>query len=322
MFTEISTSTSDAVGHLQDQEQRVLQLAAVPALARDQHPGGHDLLAEHPAHHVDLVHRGVGDGHLLLVEGRHARRCGARSASSAARRSHRCRAPASAPGTPRRTGACSRPGPAGCRAPTSASTIRRQASCVVASGFSQNTGLPAAIDARTYCSWVGPHEQTTTASTAGIGDQLLTGGVHRGADTGRHRGGGLGVDVGDGGDLHPGQHRGHPPDVVLTDHAGPDDSYPDVSCVRPSRCPCEIRYCRVRAAIGAGTSNSHRIHVLLDDHEGVRCPAPSRAATTDGMSGMPAGGSQLAPIATACPKARSSARALATIAGSICLMCR
>src|SRR5690349_14481027 len=45
--------------------------------------------------------------------------------------------------------------------------MRRQASWVVASGFSQKTGLPAAIDASTYCSWDGPHEQTTTASTAG-----------------------------------------------------------------------------------------------------------------------------------------------------------
>ena len=34
----------------------------------------------------------------------------------------------------------------------------RQASSVVASGFSQKTGLPAAIAARTYASWVGPHE--------------------------------------------------------------------------------------------------------------------------------------------------------------------
>jgi hypothetical protein len=34
-------------------------------------------------------------------------------------------------------------------AATSASTIRRQASWVVASGFSQNTGLPAAMQAST-----------------------------------------------------------------------------------------------------------------------------------------------------------------------------
>src|SRR5664279_4514435 len=43
--------------------------------------------------------------------------------------------------------------------------IRRQASCVVASGFSQKTGLPAATAASTYSSCVGPHEQTSTAST-------------------------------------------------------------------------------------------------------------------------------------------------------------
>src|SRR5882724_6026849 len=50
---------------------------------------------------------------------------------------------------------------------TSASTTRSAASWVVASGFSQKTGLPAAMDASTYCSWVGPQEQTTTASTVG-----------------------------------------------------------------------------------------------------------------------------------------------------------
>ena len=49
----------------------------------------------------------------------------------------------------------------------SASMMLRQACVVVASGFSQNTGLPAAIAASTYSSWVGPHEQTMTASTAG-----------------------------------------------------------------------------------------------------------------------------------------------------------
>src|SRR4051794_18403885 len=50
-------------------------------------------------------------------------------------------------------------------APTSASMMRWQACVVVASGFSQKTGLPAAIDARTNSSWVGPQEQTITAST-------------------------------------------------------------------------------------------------------------------------------------------------------------
>jgi len=55
-----------------------------------------------------------------------------------------------------------------CRLPvaTSASRIRWHASRVVASGFSQNTCLPAAMEARTYSSCVGPHEATTTASTS------------------------------------------------------------------------------------------------------------------------------------------------------------
>ena len=52
-------------------------------------------------------------------------------------------------------------------AATSASRIRSQASRVVASGFSQNTCLPAAIPASTYSSWVGPQEATMIASTPG-----------------------------------------------------------------------------------------------------------------------------------------------------------
>ena len=56
-----------------------------------------------------------------------------------------------------------------CRFPlaTSASRIRSHASRVVASGFSQNTCLPAAMEASTYSSCVGPHEATTIASTSG-----------------------------------------------------------------------------------------------------------------------------------------------------------
>ena len=44
--------------------------------------------------------------------------------------------------------------------------MRSHASRVVASGFSQNTCLPASMQASTYSSWVGPHEATTTASTS------------------------------------------------------------------------------------------------------------------------------------------------------------
>src|SRR3954471_21634320 len=52
-------------------------------------------------------------------------------------------------------------------AATSASRIRSQASRVVASGFSQNTCLPAAMPASTNSSCVGPQDATTTASTSG-----------------------------------------------------------------------------------------------------------------------------------------------------------
>src|SRR3954451_25276603 len=52
-------------------------------------------------------------------------------------------------------------------AATSASRMFSHASRVVARCFSQNTCLPAAMLASTNSSWVGPHEATTTASTAG-----------------------------------------------------------------------------------------------------------------------------------------------------------
>src|SRR5215213_8613008 len=48
----------------------------------------------------------------------------------------------------------------------SSAMIRRQASCVVANGFSQKTGVSAAMAASTYTSWVGPQEVTITASTS------------------------------------------------------------------------------------------------------------------------------------------------------------
>jgi hypothetical protein len=48
---------------------------------------------------------------------------------------------------------------------TSASSTRRQASMVGASGFSHSTGLSAARQARVNSSWVGPGEAISTAST-------------------------------------------------------------------------------------------------------------------------------------------------------------
>ncbi len=44
--------------------------------------------------------------------------------------------------------------------------ILRQSSAVVASGFSQNTGFPAAIAFSTCSAWVGPQDVTSTASTS------------------------------------------------------------------------------------------------------------------------------------------------------------
>ena len=74
--------------------------------------------------------------------------------------------------------------------------IRRQASCVVASGFSQNTGLPAAIAASTYSSWVGPQEHTIPHQRC-RGDQFLTGGEHLRPEPRRRPARLLGVHVGD-----------------------------------------------------------------------------------------------------------------------------
>ena len=50
--------------------------------------------------------------------------------------------------------------------------IRRQASEAGASGFSQNTGLPASIAATTCSSWAGPQDATSTASTPVVRDEI------------------------------------------------------------------------------------------------------------------------------------------------------
>ena len=52
-------------------------------------------------------------------------------------------------------------------AATSAFMIASPSACVVASGFSQNTGLPASIAVSTCSAWVCAQEVTSTASTAG-----------------------------------------------------------------------------------------------------------------------------------------------------------
>ena len=94
-------------------------------------------------------------------------------------------------------------------AASSASTIRSQAPRVVASGFSQNTCLPAAMAASTYSSCVGPHDVTTTASTPGSLDQGLAGVVHdRTGDAVGDRPSAVEIDVGHRGHPRPGKDRG------------------------------------------------------------------------------------------------------------------
>jgi len=54
-----------AAGHLEQQDQRILQaVGGLAAAARRQHGGGHDLLAEQPPDDVHLVHSRVADDHV------------------------------------------------------------------------------------------------------------------------------------------------------------------------------------------------------------------------------------------------------------------
>ena len=100
---------------------------------------------------------------------------------------------------------------------------------MVASGFSQNTGFLAAMQARTYSSCVGPHEVTTTASTASsrISSSPVACSL-RTRDAVGHALRARRVDVGDRDHGAARQHLGQPADVVLPDHADADD--PDLDC--------------------------------------------------------------------------------------------
>ena len=78
---------------------------------------------------------------------------------------------------------------------------------MVASGFSQKTGLPALIAAVTYSSWVGPQEQTSTASTFGSAmTSWPVAWARGGAEPFGHLPGAGTVGVGDRDDLRAGQH--------------------------------------------------------------------------------------------------------------------
>ena len=103
--------------------------------------------------------------------------------------------------------------------------IRRQASLVGASGFSQNTGLPAPIAATTCSSWAAPQDATSTASTVCVRDEIDGRRVHgRAGQTGRDLPGAGRVDVVDRDHLSAGEDLGDPADVVLADHADADDA--------------------------------------------------------------------------------------------------
>ena len=109
---------------------------------------------------------------------------------------------------------------------TSASITRSAAASEVTIGFSQKTGLPAAMQARSCSSWAGPQEQITTACTRSERDQRLRRVEDLGALGSRGRGA-VPVDVADRDDLDPGEHLGETADVILTDHPRPDDADPE-----------------------------------------------------------------------------------------------
>ena len=106
--------------------------------------------------------------------------------------------------------------------------IRWQAALDGASGFSQNTGLPAAIAATTCSSWAGPQDATSTASTlpSAIRSWAVAMG-NRARQARRDLPGARRVDVVDGRDGPAGEHLGDPADVVLADHPHSDDADAD-----------------------------------------------------------------------------------------------
>ena len=92
----------------------------------------------------------------------------------------------------------------------SASTMRFAPSAVVASGFSQKQGLPAAMAASTYCSCVAPQEVTSTASTLSEAIEILAFGEDFGIGSDVRLDGlrAVEVDVGERGDPGPGSGPG------------------------------------------------------------------------------------------------------------------
>ena len=100
---------------------------------------------------------------------------------------------------------------------------RSAAASEVTSGFSQKTGLPASMQARSCSSCAGPQEQITTACTWSERDQRLRRVEDLGA-FGRRGLGAVAVDVADRDDLDSGEHLGEAADVILADHPRPDDA--------------------------------------------------------------------------------------------------
>ena len=125
-------------------------------------------------------------------------------------------------------------------AATSASITRRQASAVVASGFSHRTGLPAAMHAITNSSCVVSNDATTTASTSGSAISACGSAIARAPRLARGRVRAGEIRVGDGGDVRALHGRGERRDVGRAHHPRPDDADADAHV---TYCRCVRLFC-------------------------------------------------------------------------------
>ena len=217
-----------AAAGLEDQQQRILELPAVAVLPRLEHRRGDDLLAEHPARHVDVVHGGVGDRHLPGVMARDAgvavRAVHHQRSTDVAAVDHGLERPVGGV-VPAHVADLDQPpaeGDLGVDDP--AAGLLRGGQRLLAED--RLAGLDRGEDVLLVRRTPGADEDRV--DIVGV-DQFLTGRVGRRA--GNPVGDPLGlveIDIGDRDDRGPGENRCQPADVVLADHADADDS--DVDC--------------------------------------------------------------------------------------------
>ena len=218
-----------AAGHLQHQDQRILQaLGGVAAAARRQHAGRHDLLAEQPADDVDLVHGRVADDHVggeavVRHRGVAVRAVHQQRRAEAAVLQRGLHGPVAGVVTAHEAD-LDQPAPGrhlGVHDPLAGGAGRRErllAEHRLARG-----------DRRDDLFLVGraPGRDQHRVDVA-VRDQVLGGGVsNRARQARRDLPGARRVDVVDGRDRPAGEHLGDPADVVLADHPHSDDADAD-----------------------------------------------------------------------------------------------